>query len=75
MFFSRIRRFSLVLATMVKSSLVSLGIAGVATSARVLALAFIAVTIVLFVINGPLDVISLSNKQGRACTNGFPLVE
>jgi hypothetical protein len=51
---------------MVKSSLVSLGIAGVTTSARVSALVFIAVTIVLlFVINGPLVVVSLSNKQGR----------
>jgi hypothetical protein len=72
---SRIRLFSLVPTTMVKSSLVSLGIAGVATSARVLALAFIAMTIVLFVINGPLVVVSLSNEQGQACTNGFPLVE
>ncbi len=52
-----------------------LGIAGVATSARVLALAFIAVRIVSFVINRPLVVVSLSNEQGRACTNGFPLVE
>jgi hypothetical protein len=73
---SRIWRFSLVPAMMVKSSLVSLGIAGVATSARVSALAFIAITIVSFVINGPLVVVSLSNEQGRACTkNGFPLVE
>jgi hypothetical protein len=38
-------------------------------------IAFIAMTIVSFVINVPLVVVSLSNKQGRACTNGFPLVE